>query len=70
MKPYSESPFHRDVKNGLKLNFHAEMMEKIKSWDICKICDTGESGEVVRKGRAWILIKLHLTHMIIQTLIG
>ena len=26
-KPYFESPFHIDVKNGLTFNVHAEMME-------------------------------------------
>ena len=27
------------------MNFHAEMMEKIESWDGCKICNEGEGVE-------------------------
>ena len=52
------------TKNDLKMNVHAEMMEKIKSWDRCKTCDGTGAGE----GWSWILNKmygiLYVTHNI------
>ena len=42
LKPYNERPFYGDAHNGLKFNFHAEIMKKIMSWDRCKFCNKGE----------------------------
>ena len=39
------------------MNFHADMMEKIKIWDLCKICD-GAEAEGRGEWRAWVLIVL------------
>ena len=49
---YSENSFHRDVKHGLKLNFHAEIIELsiIKCWNRCKNPDgAGVEGEDIVK---------------------
>ena len=54
MKPYSESHFCGDIKIVKRLNFYTEMIEKIKSWDRCKICDGAEGAG----GQAWLLIKI------------
>ena len=43
-KPYSESAFHRDFKNGKTIEFSCWNDGEIKDWDGCKICDTGEAG--------------------------
>ena len=40
------------------------MIEKIKSWDRCKICDEGEEeGDAGAGGQAQILIRIHIPHM-------
>ena len=36
LKQHLESQYYVDFKNGLKLNFHTKIMEKIKSWVRCK----------------------------------
>ena len=46
----------RKFPNNL-INFHAEMMEKIESWDRLKICDEGGAG-----AQAQILIRMILHH--------
>ena len=42
------------------MNFHEEMMEKIESWERCKICDEWEEeeGEGGAGGQAQILISI------------
>ena len=41
------------------MNFHVEMMEKIESWERCKICDEWEEeGEGGAGGQAQILISI------------
>ena len=45
LKLYSESPFYRDVKHGLEIEFSCRNDKEIKRWDKCKICDTEAGGE-------------------------
>ena len=40
-KPYSESPFHTDVKNGWTIKVSYRNNEEIISWDRCKTDDSG-----------------------------
>ena len=43
----------------LQLKFHTEMMEKVKNWDRCKICDTAAAAvEGEEEGQPQILIKM------------
>ena len=47
------------IKNTYQLNLHAEMIEKSKSLDRWRICDTAAAAEEEEgQGQAWILIKM------------
>ena len=59
--PYSEIPFHVDMKMIYKLNVHTKIMDgEIKSCDRCKKCDRGASGEEDQQTLSGIIRKIPL----------